>query len=106
MEFGVVVDEMLFSRIRIEPGIWPSVGDNRVTVFDLNLVLYDWNVDGSALFGPWFNERPPARTVVGLEHLNAVLFNWGDTASVATVPEPAAGMLAVLGLLALGIRRR
>jgi len=90
--------------VPVQPGDYD--GDNRVTVFDLNLVLYNWNVDGSALFGPWFNERPPAGTVVGLEHLNAVLFNWGDTVSVATVPEPAAGMLAVLGLLALGIRRR
>ena len=79
--------------VPVQPGDYD--GDNRVTVFDLNLVLHNWNVDGSALFGPWFNERPPAGTVVGLEHLNAVLFNWGDTVSVATVPEPAAGTLSV-----------
>jgi hypothetical protein len=70
-------------------------GDNMVTIFDLNLVLFNWNVDGSEVFGPWTSERPPDGTPVGLEHLNAVLFNWGDTVSVATVPEPAAGTLSV-----------
>lgn len=73
---------------------------------DLYLVLFNWNVDGLVLTNDWINQRPVAGTSVGLAELNGVLFNWGNSASVATVPEPAAGTLAMLGLLVLGIRRR
>jgi len=76
-----------------------------VEIGDLNLVLFNWNVDGAILTNDWINQRPLAETAVGLTQLNGVLFNWGDTASIATVPEPAAGILAVLGLLVLGVRR-
>ena len=55
----------------------------------------------------------PPSAVIGaaerrvLESLNLVLFNWQQVAtSIAAVPDPTAGMLVVLGLLALGIRRR
>jgi len=73
---------------------------------DLNLVLFNWNIDGEVLKTDWINQRPVTGTPVGLAKLNGVLFNWGNFSSMATVPEPAAGMLAVSGLLAFGIRRR
>jgi len=73
---------------------------------DLNLVLFNWQVDGGDLTQDWINQRPAAETSVGLPELNGVLFNWGNTASVGSVPEPAAVMLTILGLLTLGIRRR
>ena len=72
----------------------------------LNLVLFNWNTVGAELPNQWINERPGTGTAVGATELNGVLFNWGSSAAVATVPEPATGMLAVLGLLALGINRR
>ena len=62
-------------------------------------------MDGSELLGPWTNERPVNGTAVDIRYLNAVLFNWGGTVSVSTVPEPNAAILAVCGLLAIGIRR-
>ena len=77
-----------------------------VELSDLNLVMFNWKVDGSILTSDWINQRPADGTVVGIDELNGVLFNWGSTASVATVPEPAVGMLAVLGLLVFGILRR
>lgn len=74
----------------------------QVELNDLNLVLFNWN--SPTVPGGWVNQVP-ARAV-GLEQLNGVLFNWGSFASVAIVPEPAAAILAVLGLLTLGIRNR
>jgi len=85
-------------------GDYDDSGD--VALGDLNLVLFDWNEDGSVLTTDWIHQRPASGTTVGLAELNGVLFNWGNSAAVATVPEPAAGRLSVLGVLALGIRRR
>ena len=85
-------------------GDYDDSGD--VALGDLNLVLFDWNEDGSVLTTDWIHQRPASGTTVGLEELNGVLFNWGNSAAVATVPEPAAGRLSVLRVLALGIRRR
>ena len=77
-----------------------------VDLFDLNLVLFNWNVDGAAIHPSWINQRPDPGTRVGLDQLNGVLFNWGNTGPVTAVPEPATVMLAALGLLAFGILRR
>ena len=85
-------------------GDYDDSGD--VALGDLNLVLFDWNEDGSVLTTDWIHQRPASGTTVGLAELNGVLFNWGNSAAVATVPEPTAGRLSVLGVLALGIRRR
>jgi len=87
---------------KIIDGDYDDTGD--VALGDLNLVLFNWNVDGEVLTSNWINQRPAAGIAVGLTELNGVLFNWGNTASAATVPEPAAAVLAVLALLALGIR--
>jgi hypothetical protein len=72
---------------------------------DLNLVLFNWQVDGGALDPQdWINNRPPGGTPVGLPALNQVLFNWQTAAtSVATVPEPATmAMFAVGAVLIFG----
>jgi len=42
---------------------------------DLNLVLFNWNIDGGVLTNGWVNQRPEAGTTVGLTALNGVLFN-------------------------------
>ena len=62
-----------------------------IEVGDLNLVLFNWNQDGGALPASWVNSRPAAGVVVGMEQLNAVLFDWGNSAETATVPEPVNG---------------
>ena len=81
-------------------------GDNMVTVFDLNLVLFNWTVDGSEIIGPWTNERPADGTIVDDRYLNAVLFNWGSTVLPTTVPEPAGPTVLVLFVfLSLMIRK-
>jgi hypothetical protein len=99
-----VMDELVPMPDPILPGDYNDSGD--VELGDLNLVLFNWNVDESVLTTDWVNQRPTTGTAVGLPELNGVLFNWGNSASVATVPDPASEMLAVLGLLSLGIRRR
>jgi hypothetical protein len=54
---------------------------------DLNLVLFNWNADGTNLDPQeWVNNRPSAGTAVGLAELNQVLFNWGQPSLVAAVP--------------------
>jgi hypothetical protein len=71
---------------------------------DLNLVLFNWNLPAASLPPEWVFQRPVDN--VGLEELNKVLFNWQeDATSIAAVPEPNVCMLAVFGLLALGIHR-
>jgi len=70
-----------------------------VAVGDLNLVLFNWNADGGSLPSEWVNEVPPAGTPVGIDQLNGVLFNWGNTAAVAAVPEPGSVVLISLGVL-------
>ena len=72
---------------------------SEVALGDLNLVLFNWQVDGATLTNDWINHRPVARTTVGISELNGVLFNWGNSAPVVAVPEPAAGMLALWGVL-------
>jgi len=68
---------------------------------DLNLVLFNWNSDGSQLPVEWINERPNAGSDVGSGELNAVLFNWGlgQSSSVSQpIPEPASGMLLAMAV--------
>jgi hypothetical protein len=78
-----------------------------VGLSDLNLVLFNWNADGSALPSEWVNERPGLGTSVGLTQLNGVLFNWGNAALVAAVPEPASISLGLVALvLGTTIERR
>jgi len=85
---GVVLYEALASAI---DGDYDNSGDVGLT--DLNLVLFNWSVNGADLTTDWINQRPAADTPVGLVELNGVLFNWGNMASVATVPEPASLVL-------------
>ena len=69
---------------------------------DLNLVLFNWQVDGGSLDPQvWFNSRPPAGMPIGLTELNQVLFNWQLPASLAVVPEP--GTLVLLGMALIGL---
>ena len=66
---------------------------------DLNLVLFNWQVDGGDLDPlDWINGAPPAGTPVGLTDLNQVLFNWQLPSSLAAVPEPATTVLLIIGL--------
>ena len=60
-------------------------GNSEVGLGDLNLVLFNWNVDGADLTSDWINQRPVAGTIVGLNQLNGVLFNWG---SIVVDPPP------------------
>ena len=57
-------------------GDYDASGD--VELGDLNLVLFNWNVDGGVLTTEWINQRPTAGMPVGLAELNGVLFNWGE----------------------------
>ena len=65
---------------------------------DLNLVLFNWQQNETALPIEWVNQRPAK---VGLDALNVVLFNWQQSASLATVPEPATAFSVLVGLLAV-----
>jgi hypothetical protein len=72
---------------------------NLVGLSDLNLVLFNWQQQGSQLPVQWMHQRPEDAQTVGLAELNLVLFNWQATGSLtAAVPEPSA-----LGLLCLGV---
>ena len=72
---------------------------NLVGLSDLNLVLFNWQQEGSQLAVQWTHQRPGDAETVGLQELNLVLFNWQATGSLtAAVPEPSA-----LGLLCLGV---
>jgi hypothetical protein len=42
---------------------------------DLNLVLFNWNVDGGVLTNDWINQRPTFGITVGLDEFNGVLFS-------------------------------
>ena len=80
-----------------------------VDLDDLNLVLFNWNVDGETIPTEWVHQRPLTGEIAGLDQLNGVPFNWGNTALLAgtTVPEPASQMLLV-SCVAVGMlwRRR
>lgn len=71
-------------------------GDGSVALSDLNLVLFNWNVNETELTTDWINQRPPVGGTVGLAKLNSVLFNWGAIAGEVALPEPAAICLALL----------
>jgi len=73
---------------------------------DLNLVLFNWDKDGADLPADWVNQRPDAGTAVGAAELNKVLFNWDQPGLLATVPEPATCVLAVLAALLVALHRR
>jgi len=83
-------------------------GSGEVDGNDLNLVLFEWNKDGDDVVVGWINQRPQSGTVVGIDHLNLVLFNWGSmTSATAAVPEPTGFLPILLGLLAaVGMRRQ
>lgn len=75
--------------------------DGTVGADDLNLVLFNWNMDGSTVPHDWINQRPLPGTSVGADQLNSVLFNWNKSVpSVATVPEPSS-FASLLGLALL-----
>jgi len=71
-----------------------------VAIEDLNLVLFNWQAPGAGLPEGWVNFRPAGN--VGSPELNGVLFNWQNTASIATVPEPACQSL-LIGIFTIGI---
>ena len=77
-----------------------------VDIFDLNLVLFNWNQTPDVLPNDWVNQIPGG--LVGADQMNEVLFHWGNMAPLfATVPEPASAIGLVTGwLLAFGVRRR
>ena len=107
-DFEVSFDNFAIGTVTI--GAAPEIpgdynNDGSVGADDLNLVLFNWNVNEADLSSDWINQRPEAGEFVGADQLNGILFNWGNSASAATVPEPAAAVLAVLGLLVLGVRR-
>ena len=77
-----------------------------VEIGDLNLVLFNWDLDGSLLPNDWINQRPTAGTTVRITELNGVLFNWGNSVLASRIPEPNSGIIAILGLLVFGIRYR
>jgi len=106
------LDEIRLSNVALTPSQFLNAsvsldGDyddsGLVAIGDLNLVLFNWNAYGGTLPSAWVNQRPETGSVVGTNELNGVLFNWNNMASIAAVPEPVSGMLAVFGLLALGI---
>ena len=70
-----------------------------VELNDLDLVLFHWSADRSGLPAIWVNQRPAGGTTVGLDQLNGVLFNWGRSALVASVPEPSSWLLVGMALL-------
>ena len=73
---------------------------------DLDLVLFNWNVNEDVLTTDWINQRPDPGTAVGAAQLDGVLFNWGNTSALAVVPEPASLLLISLGLASLVARKR
>ncbi len=80
-------------------------GDGFVGITDLNIVLGAWNQTvppGNAL------ADPSGDGFVGIEDLNVVLANWnsGTPPGSAAIPEPGTFMIASLGLMVLGRRRR
>jgi len=81
-------------------GIEITISSGQVALGDLNLVLFNWSLDGGSLPTDWVNQRPDPGMTVGLPDLNGVLFNWGNTASIAAVPEPASMALVWLALFA------
>lgn len=72
---------------------------------DLNLVLFNWNADGSSLPAEWVNQISTAGSPVGITELNEVLFNWGNSSVTAAVPEPGALVLGMSGLVWAVCRR-
>lgn len=73
-------------------------GTGDVEIGDLNLVLFNWNVDGGNLTNIWVNQRPSPGDAVGVDQFNTVLFNWDQTAQLAAVPEPVSlGLMLWLG---------
>jgi len=106
---GTNPGDILFVPLTIANPAIPGDYDasSLVGLSDLNLVLFNWNADGSALPSEWVNERPGLGTSVGLTQLNGVLFNWGNAALVAAVPEPASISLGLVALvLGATIERR
>ncbi|TWT47746.1 hypothetical protein [Botrimarina hoheduenensis] len=75
-------------------------GDGRVDNGDLNLLLGSWG--STTVPAAWINGFV---SPVDNAELNALLGNWGFGTAVA-IPEPAAGLLLMAGLLATGGRRR
>ena len=109
-----------FGFLDAPPGDYDN--DGRIGASDLGLVLTAWGTDNYGM--DWVNEVPDG-TSVGAEQLGVVLTNWGgaapsridlstiDGAQFVTiplggmaVPEPTTGLLVVLGLAALAMRRR
>lgn len=82
-------------------------GDGFVGIADLNIVLANWNTDGTA--DPRAN--PNGDGLVGIEDLNFVLGNWNagtppPPEALATVPEPASVvLLGGAGLVWIGRRK-
>ena len=79
-------------------------GDGFVGVYDLNIVLSNWNQNVTP--GDLLSGDPTGEGFVGVDDLNLVLANWNsdNPPSADVVPEPTT--LALLGLGGLAILRR
>ena len=79
-------------------------GDGAVEGADLSLLLGNWGADVATVPATWDGDPPTAPFVDG-DDLSRLLGNWGNTAgagtSVTAVPEPATGLAALLGAVAV-----
>lgn len=99
-------DLSMFLTIQLAPLIGDLDGDGFVGIYDLNLVLTNWNQTVTA--GDHLLGDPSGDGFVGIHDLNTVLSHWnnGTPPGAATaIPEPTTlGVISVLGCLLL--RRR
>jgi hypothetical protein len=82
-------------------------GNGQVEQADLDLVLLNWGADGTVPPDDWINDLP--EDAIDQAELDGVLLNWGNMGALgasAGVPEPAAGLLALVCAFALAIRLR
>ena len=99
-----VEDNTDFYNILTDPGLTGDLnGDGFVGIDDLNIILGQWNSDGSG--DP--RSDPIGDAFVGLTDVNQVLANWnnGTPPSAASVPEPASAMVFLTTSIALTKRR-
>ena len=72
---------------------------------DLDLVLLNWGAETPPIPAGWDNDLPNGQ--IDQEELDGVLLNWGNTSgAAAAVPEPATGLMLILGMVALLVRRK
>ncbi|MEO1497982.1 MAG: hypothetical protein AAFV43_12620 [Planctomycetota bacterium] len=95
-------DFTLLNPVDPEPQAGDFSGDGVVDNTDLNLLLVNWGNPASPLPPGWDGD-PPVGALIDNDELNALLPNWG--VGVASVPEPAAGVLLLLASAACRRRR-